>query len=493
MAEYSILVVEDEHTLRRLLEYKLGKQFRVLTAENGVEALKMLDQELPDLIISDIMMPKMDGFTLQAAIQDKEETRAIPFIFLTAKADEGSQLKGRRTGVDDYITKPFDIDQLISRVQRLLERTKIFRTQLDARIGEDFSKKLMPKSLPNVSGYRTIFYNQPREHGGGDIFDWTEIRPGTFFITVGDVMGKGLQAKFYAFSFLGYIRSTLHTMMQTTESPAELIKRVNQVLIDDPPLEDTFASLLVMRWEPAKNEIVYANAGHCRPILIGPDNADVATYSDIILGLDYAAEFKDTLLTLSPGSTVIAYTDGILEQVMKNGEQLGEEGIIETVTAVANSKEPVDDMLHRILRNSKSPAFGDDVLVFWLERLAESTEEAPREQKPESVDREAIDRDPAPRAAKVSDDAADATAATEDSAAAATDSAAATEDSAAAAATDAAVGDSSSPPQDASSPDESREPEDKTPDPANRRPRDKGGPLPRWFSPFKGASDRNKS
>ncbi len=88
---HKILIVEDEHTLRRLLEYKLSKQFNVRTAENGVEALKLLDSELPDLIISDIMMPKMDGFTLQATIQEKPETRAIPFIFLTAKW----QLSGR--------------------------------------------------------------------------------------------------------------------------------------------------------------------------------------------------------------------------------------------------------------------------------------------------------------------------------------------------------------------------------------------------------------
>jgi len=472
MAEYSVLVVEDEHTLRRLLEYKLGKQFRVTTAENGIEALKILDQELPDLIISDIMMPKMDGFTLQAAIQDREETRAIPFIFLTAKADEGSQLKGRRTGVDDYITKPFDIDQLISRVQRLLERTKIFKTQLDARIGEDFSKKLMPKSLPNVENYRTIFYNQPREHGGGDIFDWTEIRPGTYFITVGDVMGKGLQAKFYAFSFLGYIRSTLHTMMKLTESPAELIKRVNQILIDDPPLEDTFASLLVMRWEPAKNQLVYANAGHCRPILLGPDGADVATYSDIILGLDYAAEFKDTMLTLSPGSAVISYTDGILEQVMKNGEQLGEEGIIEHLMAVAGSKEPVEDMLHNVLRNSKAEGFGDDVLVFWLQRKADQAkEENLPDARPESIDRE-----PAPRAAEIPDTGAGTNLPADD-----------------VSVDEAGVMGNAPQQQGEPTQDDSGNGERVNPARTERGASEQEDSLPRWYSPFNDASETSES
>ena len=65
MARHSILIVEDEHTLRRLLEYRLGMQYDVRTASNGEEAIERLDEELPNLIISDIMMPKMDGFALQ--------------------------------------------------------------------------------------------------------------------------------------------------------------------------------------------------------------------------------------------------------------------------------------------------------------------------------------------------------------------------------------------------------------------------------------------
>ena len=96
MADHSILIVEDEHTLRRLLEYRLGKHYRVRTAANGEEALVRVADEAPDLIVSDIMMPRMDGFALQAALQEKKDTRAIPFIFLTAKADEQSRQRGRR-------------------------------------------------------------------------------------------------------------------------------------------------------------------------------------------------------------------------------------------------------------------------------------------------------------------------------------------------------------------------------------------------------------
>ena len=378
MAEYSLLIVEDESTLRRLLEYRLGKEYNVRTAENGVEALALLDEEIPDLIISDVMMPKMDGFALQIAVQERQDTKAIPFIFLTAKADEESRKKGQMTGVDDYITKPFDIDRLISRVNRLLERTKIFQTQLDARIGQDFSQKLTPKTMPVVSGYTTHFYNVPKGHGGGDIFDWTETRPGTYFITIGDVMGKGLQAKFYAFSFYGYIRSTIHTMLGATDSPAALVAGVNQALVNDSTMEETFASLLLLRWEPEHNTITYANAGHCRPILVSERGAEVVTYSDIVLGLTPNSEFKDTSILMKPGSALVVYTDGVSEQVGKSDQMLGEEGVSKIVQNAYGHAEPIDAMVQGILNESKQPEFDDDVLIFWLERLTSMDRQTPR-------------------------------------------------------------------------------------------------------------------
>lgn len=370
MAEHSILVVEDEHTLRRLLEYRLSKQYDVRTASNGEEALQRVEEHIPDLIISDIMMPKMDGFALQAALQQQKNTRAIPFIFLTAKADEQSRLKGMRTGVDDYITKPFDIEQLLSRIERLLERTRIYQTQLDARIGKDFSQKLMPKKLPEVDGYRMFFYNSPREHGGGDLFDWTEARPGTFLFTIGDVMGKGLQAKFYAFSFLSYVRGTLHAMLHSEQSPARLMQRVNHLLMQDEVMEETFASLLLFQWQPDTHQIRYANAGHCRPVLLTPQRAEMVAYSDIILGLDANAEFRDASFELPPQGALIAYTDGLMEQRLRNGEMLGEQGILEIARAVANDPDPVQSMLNEVLDRSEVPEFGDDILIFWMQRAS---------------------------------------------------------------------------------------------------------------------------
>ena len=368
MTDYSILVVEDEQLLRRLLEYRLSKHYHVQTAANGEEALVRLNEAIPDLIISDIMMPKMDGFALQNELQAHKSMRTIPFIFLTAKADEESRLKGMRLGVDDYITKPFDIEQLLSRINLLLERTRLFQTQLDARIGSDFSRRLMPKRMPAVDGFYLAYHNEPKDQGGGDLFDWVEPVPGTYFFTIGDVMGKGIQAKFYAYTFLSYIRGTLHAILETSTSPAKLMQHVNQILIEDEIMEDTFASLLLIRWEPEQNRITYANAGHCRPVHVQNGVPRIIEHSDIILGLDNHATFEEATIELETGDILMAYTDALIEQRTKAGEMLGEETLSQLVAEIPADAPPIESLLARIISHSETPQFNDDILVFWLNK-----------------------------------------------------------------------------------------------------------------------------
>ena len=370
----SILVVEDEPTLRRLLEYRLSRSYRVRVATNGVEALALIDAELPHLIVSDIMMPQMDGFALHAALQERPNTRVLPFIFLTAKADEQSRMRGLRTGVDDYITKPFDIEQLLERISRLLERTRVYQTQLSGEIGQDFSQRLMPRSLPEIPGYRFAFHNSPRDQGGGDFFDWAETHPGVFFFTVGDVMGKGLKAKFYAFSFLSYVRGTLYSMVEQTSSPAALMQQLNRRLMQDAVMEDTFASLLLVRFDAAAHRVTLCNAGHCRPVRLrgaaSDGDAGVVSDSDLVLGLTPDAEFADTTIEVAPGDALFAYTDGLLEQRLTSGEMVGEAGLINAAARVHQSRRPLDALTLDLLDRSADPEFADDVLAYWLQRDA---------------------------------------------------------------------------------------------------------------------------
>ena len=139
-----VLIVEDQSELR----YYIGKhlsEFRQLEAPNGVEGLATAVRYVPDLIISDIMMPKMDGIEFLQQVKADEKTSHIPVILLTAKADLPSKLEGLETGADDYLTKPFNANELVTRCNNLINQRKLLRKR--------FSKTLMlePKEIAITS------------------------------------------------------------------------------------------------------------------------------------------------------------------------------------------------------------------------------------------------------------------------------------------------------------------------------------------------------
>lgn len=123
MANKTILVVDDEKDLLDLIEYNLKKEgFDVLKAENGEEGIKIAKEHKPDLVLMDIMMPKMDGMEAVEKIRADEELKSIPIIFLTARSDEKTEVEGLNKGGDDYITKPISTTKLISRIKAVMRR-----------------------------------------------------------------------------------------------------------------------------------------------------------------------------------------------------------------------------------------------------------------------------------------------------------------------------------------------------------------------------------
>lgn len=117
----TILVVDDELLIRKVIrEYLESENYKVLEAENGLDALRVLSSNKANLIILDIMMPKMDGF---ACLEEIRKTKDIPVIMLSAMKEETDKLNSFNLGVDDYVTKPFSPKELIARVKAHLKRT----------------------------------------------------------------------------------------------------------------------------------------------------------------------------------------------------------------------------------------------------------------------------------------------------------------------------------------------------------------------------------
>ncbi len=154
----TLLIVEDNSELRKYLTYKFADKYKIIDAKNGEIGLQQAKKYLPDLIVSDVMMPVMDGIEMVNLIRKDKMLEAIPIVMLTAKTEKSDTILGLNTGADDYISKPFDFDELDARINRLIEARKTIRKQIKHKYKDDakvvkssFQEKLDEMIILNIS------------------------------------------------------------------------------------------------------------------------------------------------------------------------------------------------------------------------------------------------------------------------------------------------------------------------------------------------------
>jgi len=160
---YKILVIEDDFNLRKnICEILSVEEYEVECAENGISGLHKAQNVLPDLIISDIMMPEMNGFEVLDNLMKDPETASIPFLFLTAKAEPENVRKGMKTGADDYLIKPFNIDDLLAAIQVRLkkkeindQKIKLMQDQISLKVPHELRTPLVP-----ILGYAELMHDE---------------------------------------------------------------------------------------------------------------------------------------------------------------------------------------------------------------------------------------------------------------------------------------------------------------------------------------------
>ncbi len=161
--EETILVVEDETDVRDNIQDILEcKGYKVLTAENGQSAMEYLNREIPDMIICDIMMPLMNGFELLEELQKDRNKAKIPFIFLTAKVETENFRKGMNLGADDYIFKPFDIEELLNAISTRLGKKNV-SWEILTEMQEQISLKIpheLRTPLVHILGFAEIIEDE---------------------------------------------------------------------------------------------------------------------------------------------------------------------------------------------------------------------------------------------------------------------------------------------------------------------------------------------
>lgn len=146
-----ILIVDDNKTVRTLLSINLRKEnFEVLEAENGVEGLEVVNEQMPDLVISDIIMPQMDGFEFCKQVRTTSKTPMVPFMFLTSIDQVATELRGLRTGADDYLIKSnIKKEELVGKVQAMLNKANEYK-QAEKEMQDGLYGKFSDLSLVDV-------------------------------------------------------------------------------------------------------------------------------------------------------------------------------------------------------------------------------------------------------------------------------------------------------------------------------------------------------
>ncbi|MBW8325130.1 MAG: response regulator [Prolixibacteraceae bacterium] len=162
--EMKVLIVEDNDDLLNFMKTALSNDFKVFTAVDGEKAWEFILKQIPDLVVSDIMMPKMDGFELCKTMKSTYETSHIPLVLLTALSEKTDQLHGLGLGADDYLTKPFDMNLLIQRIKSIIRNREVVREKawriikgatsehiLENELNDKFVKKMMEVARANIS------------------------------------------------------------------------------------------------------------------------------------------------------------------------------------------------------------------------------------------------------------------------------------------------------------------------------------------------------
>jgi sigma-B regulation protein RsbU (phosphoserine phosphatase) len=372
-----VLVVDDEEPMRRLMEFNLKKaRFNVSLATNGQEALEAVAKAPLDLIISDVMMPVMDGLQLRKALLQREPYSSIPFLFLTAKGQPHDMMAGLVLGVDDYLTKPVNPQVLVQKARNLVERNRAsaqrYRREIQ-QAAERVTLQLEPEA-PRVPGMVFAQRCEPLEVRGGDYYDYVKLDSALVAFVVGDVMGKKWGAWFFSVAYVAYLRSVIRSASDRVTSPGAIVGQINRLLWEDLKVSEVFTTLIFGIADAANRRVTYANAGHLPPIRYTASSGAVSSggQGGLILGVQPDEEYGEESVVLAPGDALVFVTDGITEARNRSDELFGDERLREAVRGAgrAPAQEIVGAVFEAAARFVGEMPYEDDRTVLVVQSQA---------------------------------------------------------------------------------------------------------------------------
>lgn len=372
--KYKILLVEDDKNIARLIQYNLDKAgYEVQHAINGAFGFELVGKFHPDVIISDIMMPEVDGFAFRKMLLTVPEFKAIPFVFLTAKGEEDDILQGYDLEIQEYIVKTSSPKIILAKLKSLIRSSEAQKAQGETEVKKaaaSMGAKVVPDKIPEIDGYKITQLHKPfNDIPGGDFIDYVKIDDDTVVVVVGDVMGKKWGAWYFAVAYAGYVRSAIRAELNNEKdfTASEIMQRVNSAVFNDERIADVFITLSILIIDNKNNTIGYCGAGDIPIFHLSNGKVELIKSEGTLLGFSLDGKYESINITLLPNDEIFVLTDGIIESRDIKGQSIENERLIEIILNKGeNESLPFINESVAKLTNSK---YEDDVTVVCIKKV----------------------------------------------------------------------------------------------------------------------------
>jgi len=331
-----VLVVDDTPANLRLLTRILQEQgYQVRPVPDGSLALAAAQAKPPDLVLLDIRMPEMDGFEVCEKLKSDPGTRDVPIIFISALDAVEDKVRAFTVGGVDYITKPFQAEEVIARVEnhlnlrRLQAQLEIANSKMaqELALAGEVQSSFMPKNIPDLPGWQLAVTMQSAHETSGDFFDIISLPRGYTGILMADVKGNGVAAALYMALSWSLIRTYAGDF---PTHPEMTLTSVNQRLVEDTSANQ-YVSIIFGILDPKSGRFVYSNAGHSPPIVINANSGEIIRQLDHTgkpLGIFEEETWRQKTIEIQPGEVLLMHTFGGTEARNQQQASYKQQGLI---------------------------------------------------------------------------------------------------------------------------------------------------------------------